>query len=108
METYQRALSIARARTTRSNSTAGYSGDGEPAAAAERDSPRGTALDSAGDLFFADWGDKKSKPDTPLSRRGLNWSCLQSASRESAALRQIQDGGPDGRRQAVPDRDQLP
>ena len=33
---------------------AGYTGDGGPATAAEIDSPRGLAVDSAGDVFFAD------------------------------------------------------
>ena len=34
--------------------TAGYSGDGGPASAALLDSPRGIAVDAAGDLFIAD------------------------------------------------------
>ena len=34
--------------------TAGYSGDGGPASAALLDSPRGIAIDAAGDLFIAD------------------------------------------------------
>ena len=40
--------------TVAGNGTAGYSGDNGPATAAELDSPRGVAVDSAGDLFFAD------------------------------------------------------
>ncbi len=36
------------------NGTAGYSGDGGPATAAELDGPGGVAFDSAGDLFIAD------------------------------------------------------
>ena len=40
--------------TVAGNGNAGYSGDGGPATAAELDSPRGLAVDSAGDLFFAD------------------------------------------------------
>ena len=42
--------------TVAGNGTAGYSGDGGPATAAELDSPRGLAVDSAGDLFIADNG----------------------------------------------------
>ena len=40
--------------TVAGNGTAGYSGDNGPATAAELDSPRGVAVDSAGDVFFAD------------------------------------------------------
>ncbi len=40
--------------TVAGNGTAGYSGDNGPATAAELDSPRGIAVDSAGDLFIAD------------------------------------------------------
>ena len=40
--------------TIAGNGTAGYSGDGGPATAAEIDSPRGLAVDSAGNVFFAD------------------------------------------------------
>ena len=42
--------------TVAGNGTAGYSGDGGPATAAELDSPRGVAVDAAGDLFIADTG----------------------------------------------------
>ena len=42
--------------TVAGNGTAGYSGDNGPATAAELDSPRGVAVDSAGDLFIADNG----------------------------------------------------
>jgi sugar lactone lactonase YvrE len=38
------------------NGTAGYSGDGKQATAAEINDPMGIALDAAGDLFFADQG----------------------------------------------------
>ena len=38
---------------------------------------------------------------------GLDSSCLQFASRESAVTSQIQHGGPDFRRHAVPVRDRL-
>ena len=40
--------------TVAGNGTAGYSGDNGPATDAEIDSPRGLAVDSAGDVFFAD------------------------------------------------------
>ena len=40
--------------TVAGNGTAGYSGDGGPATAAELDGPSGVAFDSAGDLFIAD------------------------------------------------------
>ena len=42
--------------TVAGNGTAGYSGDGGPATAAELNGPRGVAVDSAGDLFIADIG----------------------------------------------------
>ncbi len=40
--------------TVAGNGTAGYSGDNGPATAAELNSPRGIAIDSAGNLFIAD------------------------------------------------------
>ena len=40
--------------TVAGNGTAGYSGDGGPATAAELYGPEGVALDAAGDLFIAD------------------------------------------------------
>ncbi len=40
--------------TAAGNGTAGYQGDNGPATAAELDVPYGLAVDSAGDLFFAD------------------------------------------------------
>ena len=40
--------------TVAGNGTAGYSGDGGPATAAELNGPDGVAVDSAGDLFIAD------------------------------------------------------
>jgi hypothetical protein len=40
--------------TVAGNGTAGYSGDNGPATDAELDSPRGIAVDSAGDVFFED------------------------------------------------------
>ena len=42
--------------TVAGNGTAGYSGDGGPATAAEIDSPEGVGVDSADDLFIADSG----------------------------------------------------
>ena len=40
--------------TVAGNGTAGYSGDGGPATAAELDVPAGVAVDAAGDIFIAD------------------------------------------------------
>ena len=40
--------------TVAGNGTAGYSGDGGPATAAQLDAPEGVAVDAAGDLFIAD------------------------------------------------------
>ena len=42
--------------TVAGDGTAGYSGDNGPATAAELDNPRCVAIDSADDLFIADWG----------------------------------------------------
>ncbi len=50
-----------------------------------------------------------SKSPSPLvSQWRFDSSYVNSSSRESAASRKIHDGGPDGRRQAVPVRDELP
>ena len=40
--------------TVAGNGTAGYSGDGGQATAAELNDPTGVAVDAAGDLFIAD------------------------------------------------------
>ena len=45
--------------TVAGNGNAGYSGDNGPATAAELDTPRGLAVDSAGDLFIADCGQQR-------------------------------------------------
>ena len=42
--------------TVAGNGTAGFSGDGGPATAAELNDPAGVAVDAAGDLFIADTG----------------------------------------------------
>jgi hypothetical protein len=45
--------------TIAGNATAGFSGDGGPATAAEFDAPTGLALDGNGDLFIADAGNQR-------------------------------------------------
>ena len=45
--------------TVAGNGTAGYSGDGGQATAAELDYPTGVAVDAAGDLFIADTGNNR-------------------------------------------------
>ncbi len=45
--------------TIAGDGTAGYSGDGNQATAAEINDPMGIALDAAGDLFFADQGNNR-------------------------------------------------
>ena len=45
--------------TVAGTGTAGFSGDGGPATAAELDSPSDVVLDSAGDLFIVDFGDNR-------------------------------------------------
>ena len=45
--------------TVAGDGTAGFSGDGGPATAAEIDAPRGMAIDAAGDIFFADLGNNR-------------------------------------------------
>jgi sugar lactone lactonase YvrE len=46
-------------RTVAGNGTAGYSGDGGPATAAELSNPFGIALDAVGNLFIADYGNQR-------------------------------------------------
>ena len=45
--------------TVAGNGSAGFSGDGGPAAGAQLDSPRNVAVDSAGNLFIADIGNHR-------------------------------------------------
>lgn len=47
------------------NGTAGYSGDNGPAADAELSGPNGIAIDSAGNLFIADYGNNVIRMVTP-------------------------------------------
>jgi hypothetical protein len=51
---YGQAMTAGDIYTVAGDSTAGYSGDGGPATAAELDSPTGLALDPAGNLVIAD------------------------------------------------------
>ncbi len=51
--------------TIAGDGTAGYSGDGGPAAAAELDVPTGVAVDGSGDLFIADAGGIRTRTVTP-------------------------------------------
>ena len=63
--------------TVAGNGTAGYSGDGGPATAAELNVPDGVAVDAAGDLFIADTdnnvirevdqGDRRSSSPSPAT-----------------------------------------
>ena len=55
--------------TVAGNGTAGYSGDGGPATAAELDYPAGVAVDSAGDLFIADAGNNRDPRGESRHRR---------------------------------------
>ena len=52
--------------TAAGNGTAGYTGDNGPATAAELNDPWGLAVDSAGDLFIADYGQQRD----PRGRQG--------------------------------------
>jgi sugar lactone lactonase YvrE len=45
--------------TVAGNGTNGYSGDGGPATSAELSIPWGVAVDGAGNLFIADWGNQR-------------------------------------------------
>ena len=55
----RRRRSIGDIITVAGNGTAGYKGDGGPATKAELDDPIGVALDSAGDIFIADSGQRR-------------------------------------------------
>ena len=55
--------------TIAGNGKAGYTGDGGPATAAEIDSPRGIAVDSAGNVFFADNAQQRDPRDRQGDRQ---------------------------------------
>ena len=50
------------------NSRTGYSGDGGPATNARITSPKGLALDTAGNLFVADYGNRRIRSAERLHR----------------------------------------
>jgi uncharacterized protein (TIGR03437 family) len=51
--------------TVAGNGTQGFSGDGGPATSAELDQPNAIAVDSAGNLFIADWENNRIRKVTP-------------------------------------------
>ena len=51
--------------TVAGNGSQGFSGDGGPAAGAQLDTPRGVAVDAAGDLYIADSGNNRIREVTP-------------------------------------------
>ena len=55
--------------TVAGNGTAGYSGDGGQATAAELNDPAGVAVDAAGDLFIADTGNNAIREVNLATRR---------------------------------------
>ena len=53
--------------TVAGSGTAGFSGDGGAAVAAQLNAPAGMALDGAGNLYIADWGNHRIRRLTPAS-----------------------------------------
>jgi uncharacterized repeat protein (TIGR03803 family) len=53
--------------TVAGNGTAGYSGDGGPATSAELNAPTSLALDSAGDIYIADYSNYRIRKVTALT-----------------------------------------
>jgi sugar lactone lactonase YvrE len=51
--------------TVAGNGTSGFSGDGGPANSAQLSSPYGIAVDAAGNLFIADYGNQRIRKVTP-------------------------------------------
>jgi NHL repeat len=56
---YGQAMTAGSIYTVAGNGTFGFSGDGGPATAAELASPEQTAVDGAGNLVIADWGNSR-------------------------------------------------
>jgi hypothetical protein len=71
--------------TVAGNGTTGYSGDNGPATAAELNFPTGVAVDSAGDLFIADYGNIVIRRTTPAVVVAIRADTTLTALRVSAA-----------------------
>ncbi len=56
--------------TAAGDGTEGYGGDGGPAALAQLASPRGVAVDAAGNLYIADWRSNRIRRVTPTPEEG--------------------------------------
>jgi hypothetical protein len=52
-------ISTHQITTVAGNGSSGYNGDGIPATSASLDGPRGLAVDSSGNIFFADFGNNR-------------------------------------------------
>jgi uncharacterized protein (TIGR03437 family) len=61
----QEVLANGSQRAFAGTGTAGYSGDGGPATAAQLDYPRGIVVDSSGDVYIADPGNNRLRVVTP-------------------------------------------
>ncbi len=82
--------------TVAGNGTAGYSGDGGPATAAELDHPNGVAVDSSGDLFIADQRQQRDPGGGQDDRRHHHrrWQRHRRLQRRRRARNHRRAGGP--------------
>jgi len=95
---YGQAMTAGDIYTVAGDGTAGYSGDGGPATAAELDSPAGLTLDSAGNLVIADYFNERVRVVAASTGtfygQAMTAGDIYTIAGGGAAVTGLGDGGP--------------